>query len=236
MHRIKFGALSALLTLISFQIKAQHIHKCGTYEFDQGSHIKFSRSKDALSEANFKTLQMTNKIIPVVFHVIYDPRIGDASNITKTQIEDAVRIMNEDYNKLNSDTSQVISAFTGIMGKPNIEFRLAKIDPNGNCTEGITRTASPLTNVARNNVKSLIVWPTSQYLNVWVVKNITSTSGGTTLGFATKPSSSGTQGIVVLNRALGSIGTANTDARTMTHEAGHYFNLDHPWVQPTIRD
>ena len=27
----------------------------------------------------------------------------------------------------------------------NIEFRLAKIDPNGDCTQGVTRTYSSLT-------------------------------------------------------------------------------------------
>ena len=81
-----------------------------------------------------------------------------------------MRILNEDFARLNPDTFKTPSVFAEYAGDTNIEFRLAKIDPDGNCTQGITRTFSNLTNGARDNVKSLIQWNPEHYMNVWVVK------------------------------------------------------------------
>ena len=38
-----------------------------------------------------------------------------------------MRIINLDYKKLNSDTSQVISEFTDIVANVGLEFKLAKL-------------------------------------------------------------------------------------------------------------
>ena len=43
--------------------------------------------------------------------------------------------MNEDFNAENEDLSNVISEFQNIIGDMQLTFVLAKIDPNGNCTE-----------------------------------------------------------------------------------------------------
>ena len=48
-------------------------------------------------------------VIPVVVHIIHN---GGSNNISDAQVHDAMRIINLDYKKLNSDTSQVISEFT----------------------------------------------------------------------------------------------------------------------------
>ena len=81
------------------------------------------------------------KVIPIVFHVIHN---YGSENIAKSQIEDAVRIINEDYQLLNPDQNDIIPAFSSIVANVGLEFRLAQLDPNGNCTDGITRTVSPL--------------------------------------------------------------------------------------------
>jgi len=167
------------------------------------------------------------KVIPVVFHVIHN---YGSENIDKTQIEDEIRILNEDYQLLNPDQNEVIPAFASIVANVGFEFRLAQLDPNGNCTDGITRTVSTLTYSADDNVKDLVVWPRNKYLNVWVVDNISFGAGG----YAYLPGSSqaATDGIVVLHTQLGSIGTSggsNFSARTLTHEVGHWFNLLHTW-------
>ena len=65
--------------------------------------------------------------------------VGVDENISKEQIEDAIRLMNEDFNATNSDLSNVIDEFQNIIGNTNVTYKLG-IDPNGNCTEGITRT------------------------------------------------------------------------------------------------
>ena len=151
----------------------------------------------------------------MVFHVIHE---GGSENISLEQIEDQMRILNEDFARLNPDTTNTPLCFAEYAGDANIEFRLAKIDPDGNCTQGVTRTFSSLTNGARNNVKSLIQWDPERYMNVWVVKTIEQfdPDGGIVLGFAQFPnqlfSDPETDGIVVRHNYCGSIETASSNA------------------------
>lgn len=169
----------------------------------------------------------TVKIIPVVFHIIHN---YGPENISKSQVLDALNIINEDFRKLNADTGQIVAAFQSIAADSEIEFRLANIDPFGNCTDGITRTVSLLTSNADENVKDLISWPNDMYLNIWVVQNISFGAGGYAFYPGTAPP--GHEGIVVLHTQLGGIGTSggsNFARRTLTHEVGHYFNLMHTW-------
>ncbi len=164
--------------------------------------------------------------IPVVFHVIHT--YGN-ENISKAQIFDAVDILNLSFQRLNNDTSDVIPLFQPIFANSQIRFRLANIDPQGNCTDGITRTFSPLTNIAGDNVKTLIDWPSNSYLNIWVVESIASGAAG----YAYYPGiSAASDGVVILNDYVGSIGTANGSnysSRSLTHEVGHWLNLPHTW-------
>ena len=46
--------------------------------------------------------------IPIVFHVLHD---GGENNISREQILDALRILNEDYRLQNSDFDQVATVF-----------------------------------------------------------------------------------------------------------------------------
>ncbi|UPT65814.1 MAG: M43 family zinc metalloprotease [Sphingobacteriales bacterium JAD_PAG50586_3] len=168
------------------------------------------------------------KVIPVVVHIIHN---YGPENVSKAQVLNAISILNRDFQKLNADTAQVIQTFKGRVAAPDFEFRLAKIDPAGNCTDGITRTVSDLTFSADDNVKDLISWPTNKYFNIWVVDRISFGAGG----YAYLPGSSpcnGCDGVVVLNTQFGNIGTSNGgnfSERTLTHEAGHWFNLNHTW-------
>lgn len=182
---------------------------------------------EAFTQQFTSTGERAIKVVPIVFHVIHN---YGSENIAKSQIEDAVRIINEDFQLLNDDQDDIISAFSSIVANVEFEFRLAQLDPDGNCTDGITRTASTLTFNADDNVKELVVWPRSKYLNVWVVDNISFGAGG----YAYLPGSAqaAVDGIVVLHTQLGSIGTSggsNFSSRTLTHEIGHWFNLRHTW-------
>lgn len=167
-------------------------------------------------------------IIPIVFHIIHE---YGSENISDAQITDAIRILNEDYQKQNSDTSSVSSTFKTIIGNANIEFRLAKIDPKGNCTNGIERIYSHET-VIGNDDSKINPWPRDKYLNVWVVKSMQNGVAGyayypsaTTQGF-----SGYVDGIIILNNYIGSIGTSSIyNSRALTHEIGHYLGLPHTW-------
>lgn len=172
-------------------------------------------------------------VIPVVFHIIHE---GGSENISFEQVEDQMRILNEDFARLNADTANTPSVFAEYAGDTHIQFRLAKKDPEGNCTQGITRMYSSLTNEARDNVKGLIQWDPEKYLNVWVVKSIENftQTGGMVLGFAQFPdqllTNPETDGVVLRHDYCGSIESANGKyGRTLTHEAGHWLNLRHIW-------
>lgn len=164
-------------------------------------------------------------IIPVVFHILHE---NGPENISDAQIIDQMRILNEDYRKTNSDISMVVSSFTSVAADCEIEFRLAKKDPNGNCTNGIDRIFSSLTNSADDGSK-LNPWPRSKYLNVWVVKTI-GTAGVAGYAYLPGTTSSTTDGILILSTYIGSVGTGSTTrSRALTHEIGHFLNLQHTW-------
>ena len=170
------------------------------------------------------------KVIPVVFHVIH---LNGVENISESQINDQMRILNEDYNKANTDLADVVSSFTNIIGDMQIEFRLAKLDPNGAPTNGIDRIVSTKTNQGGDGAK-LNPWPREQYLNIWVVKSWQTGIPNGVLAYAYLPSdvqsSPSIDGIIVKSEYVGSIGTGlPIYARTLTHEIGHYLNLLHTW-------
>ncbi|MGB0428008.1 MAG: M43 family zinc metalloprotease [Flavobacteriales bacterium] len=172
---------------------------------------------------------MVSKTIPVVVHVIHD---YSSNFIPDAQIYNVIDIVNEDYSMTNSDLSEVVTAFQSIIGDMDIEFRLAQKDPDGNCTQGITRTYSELTNNAGENVKSLVKWDPSMYLNIWVVEEIASGAGGYSYLPGSAPFNDNNAGIVVLHQQFGTIGTSNGGqfaAHTLSHEIGHYLGLNHTW-------
>lgn len=177
------------------------------------------------------------KVIPVVVHVIH---YGGIENISKAQILDQIDSLNKDFNYLNADSINTPAVFKPLAGITNIEFRMAQLDPNGNCTDGIVRVFSPQTFNARDNVKALSYWPSNRYLNIWVVNSIANTNGspGQVIGFAQFPGTgpATTDGVVIKHDFMGSIGTASNsgnNGRTATHEIGHWLNLRHIWGDAT---
>lgn len=206
---------------------------CGTTQAVEKSlkqNLDLKRTLENLEKftASYTPLATPKKrIIPVVVHIIHQ---YGSENISKSQVLDAIRILNEDFNLKNPDTAQVVEFFKPRMGNTGFEFRLARRDPRGNCTDGITRTIDPLSFNADDQVKDLISWDTRNYLNIWVVGRI-----GWAGGYAYYPGTAPRpeyEGIVINHNLFGNTGTStvnNNGGRITTHEAGHYFNLMHTW-------
>jgi PKD repeat protein len=175
--------------------------------------------------------------IPIVFHILHN---GGSENISDAQVIDAVAVMNRDFRLLNSDASNVHPDFQGMPSDVEIEFRLATKAPNGTCFTGITRTQSSASfdgadgtiqvNAIRNgNDVYNGEWAGNKYLNIFVCGEI-----GGAAGYTTTPSnwvgSVMENGIWILHSYVGSIGTSSTGtSRTLTHESGHWLNLEHVW-------
>ena len=171
------------------------------------------------------------KIIPVVFHVMH---VYGPENISDAQLKSQIDVLNLDFRRLNADTTSTPAPFKPIGADCQIEFRLAQLDPNGNCTSGINRVYTPLTLNADNAIKPLSVWPRDKYLNIWVVNTIgIAASAGIVIGYAQFPGgAAGTDGVVLRSNYVGTIGSAagnQNNGRTATHEVGHWLNLIHIW-------
>jgi hypothetical protein len=173
--------------------------------------------------------------IPVVVHVVHTGgAVGSLYNPSDAQIESAITYLNQVY-----DGTAV--GMTGGVGDIQIQFVLAKRDPNCNPTNGIDRVnasgnASYVANgVNRNNtngindlsLKNLSRWNATQYYNIWLVNKIDGTdgtSGQFTAGYAYYPGA-GTQldGAVMLATQMK---PAN---KVLPHEMGHALNVLHPF-------
>ena len=226
-----FAALTAALTAFA---QSSDIRYCGQTEATDDLFSRFHGQRHVSETAEDRATYAARKqdgeayIVPVVFHIIHNN--GD-ENISDEQIENAMFILNRDMRKQNADTLQIVEEFADLAADSHIEFRLAQLDPNGNCTNGIVRLASPLTYQGNFDMKLLSNWPRESYLNVWVCADANGAAGYSQLPENVDgPWGSIADGIVMRHDYTGAIGTSNnTRSRALTHEVGHWLNLYHTW-------
>lgn len=174
--------------------------------------------------------------IPVVFHVMGNLNVSDQAFVN------LISYVNNDFAKLGSDVGSIDPTFASLYVDSEIRFALAKKDPNGNCTNGIIRhdadnpywsQSSPAYNYSGTGTNR---WPTTKYLNIYIVECIESTtytcpttSGGYIGGYTylpgTQTTTSGRDAIVMLRNQV--TVSSPTDSRTLSHEIGHWLNLSH---------
>lgn len=210
------------------------------FVFNTSAVLKAQSNIQCLFEPSEEALEINNQpedtiqgvyLIPTVVHVLYHNTVD---NISTNQVLDGIQLLNADFRKQNLDTSDIIAPFKQLAADTKIEFRLAQIDPDGNPTDGITRTYTDSTKFMNlwdafyDSTGGKSAWPTNMYLNIWVVKEFAGITGG---GRGSSPSNSfpERQGIIITNNQIGSVGTG-MGSRVFTHEAGHFFNLLHLWA------
>ena len=203
-------------------------------------------AKYKVAKANSKTAA-TVITIPVVVHVVHSGQaIGTAPNTTDAQIQSQITVLNQDFRRLLGTPGYNTNP---IGADVEIEFVLAKQDPNGNPTNGIDRVNFSQLSWSNTEIETILkpatIWDPALYLNMWSLKF----TDNTLLGYAQFPDGSSLGGLNV------SGGSANTDGvvssydvfgssdfggsfllaapynkgRTMTHEVGHWLGLRHIW-------
>jgi Pregnancy-associated plasma protein-A len=216
---------------------------CGAMDVHRrllNTHPEYARARDeienrtlAYQSRSTQAIRTGVTVIPVVVHVVYDIN-NPVQNISEEQINSQIDVLNRDFRLRNPDSASVPAVFQTLVADARIEFQLASVDPNGNATNGITRTSTTTTSFLDNDaVKSAATggadpWPADRYLNIWVCL-----LGGGLLGYAQFPGGpSATDGVVITHTAFGINGTAAAPfnlGRTATHEIGHWLNLFHIW-------
>lgn len=235
--------LITFLTIsLSFGAFAQNT--CGTDQFD----AEMQRTDPDYAERKSQYLKQLTAVsdnpprelgkkavqtIPVVFHVVHN--YGE-ENVSREQIENALEILNADFRRQNADRTKTRAQFLSRAADCEVEFKLATKDPNGNCTDGITRHVSEYTDGGDEAVKSVArAWDFRKYMNVWVVRRVDRGAEGNerVLAYATLPynSNSASDGIVISYDFLGNYGPSQNNyvGRTLTHETGHWLGLLHPF-------
>jgi hypothetical protein len=193
--------------------------------------------------------------IPVVVHVLHcGENIGEGRNISDAQIQSQIDVLNEDFRRLNANSSNTPAAFLPVAADYGFEFRLACTDPNGVGTNGIVRKKIDKNhfeylssgNGSDENAMGIKIssshgddpWPTNRYLNIWVCDFSDGTLGYGTFpaDFATSPN---VDGVVINTTAMGRVGNVSAPfngGRTATHEIGHWLNLRHIWGDANCGD
>jgi hypothetical protein len=163
--------------------------------------------------------------IPVVVNIIE----LNPNDVTQSQIDTQIDILNEDYGNKNPNTSGAPTEFASLVANVNITFDLKTVN----------RKTSSIINWSPNNSmkygsEGIIATDPTENLNIWVVNNMTSGSS-TILGYAQFPGgTTATDGIVLGKNFFGEVpngpfGGVYGDGRTATHEVGHWLNLRHIW-------
>jgi len=223
----------------------QHMEKMKqVYGYNTLNEAEDAAYEDLMQQAQVAGLEsyerggQTIYVIPIVFNIVH---VGGAENISDLQVTDAIRVINEDYSRMNPDTTDVVAGFQNNIADVGFEFRLAQKDALGNCVRGINRIYSTTTfdgdegmvdkvnqSINGSTSTSNTHFPRNKYLNIWVCAY-----AGGAAGYTNTPSNwipSKYDGIWVLHNYVGSIGTSSQQrSRTLTHEIGHWFNLRHTW-------
>lgn len=252
--------LTLLLTLVLIcnVLHAQNTNKCGTTELVQKelrNNPDYVIGQEKALQQNAKWIAQNKGVkksvttLPVVVHIVHKQshNLGIGTNIPDIQIEDALKIINEDYSKTNAEfPNPPRNTFLQYAGNANLEFCLATTDPNGAPTNGVIRTPTTKNNfdkdtegddMKRSSTDGADGWPPSKYINIWVC-DIVNSGSGQILGYAYKPGlpswNAWKDGLVIDFRYFGTVGNASSnDGTTPTHELGHYLGLSHTFCEQT---
>lgn len=174
-------------------------------------HLAYQYFSDPKRSLSLAKAQFT---LPVVVHIIHE---NVEENISDERVERGIQYLNEAFaNEGYYDQGEGVDV--------DIQFCLARRNPDGEVTTGINRVESPLTVVGNmdTELKDLIRWAPTCYINIWIVQEI----GDGVAGYAYLPSSHGQDYDGIVCKAEW-IGQNRVGTNVLMHEMGHYLGLYH---------
>lgn len=209
----------SLLTLFFNTLVAQE--ECSILMGPKIMGLDAARVEVDLDEVDVQTL-------PIVFHIAHTGTDSE-TNISDEQVLSQLDVLNEEF------------------ADSKIQFCLAVRDPEGNPTNGITRTdMSSNTQYLTNGISNgqgvgadqfqvkfeSGCWNPDEYINYYVVSEINGNDGGNGVqGFAyLGPTNDCRDGVVCLYNVTGTVGTLKPGRElgfTGVHEIGHHLSLYH---------
>lgn len=193
------------------------------------------------NQAPLSRIAAEPRLIPVVVHIIHSGQeIGIGANVPESQVYEQIRILNEDFNRQNADAANTPSEFLPVAGAANIQFILAKQDPDGLPTDGIDRIQGPKNNYTQEDailIGQLAQWDPNEYMNLYVVQLTNPIIGYASFPVSDLPglnvgsTTALADGVTIDYRYFGIGGSAvsTSRGRTATHEIGHFLGLRHIW-------
>ncbi len=242
---MKFKLIIPIAFLLISNLNFAQQRVCGTGEFmnEKLQDSIFRKNYESRQESvknfqkNFKSNSLGRRqtiIVPVAVH--FPTAEESIRSCLVDLVKDQIRILNEDFSGMNSDISnwnEASSHYPGVnIGNLDVKFILASKNHPENTDEDLLEGEPAVT----------IGWPFDEsdrdsrwsgYQN-FVVKDL----GGAVLGYSPKGGEPGFgDTLVITNTAFGSgegcegfVPRAPFNlGRTLTHELGHFYNLDHTW-------
>jgi hypothetical protein len=142
----------------SLQISGDQRRTCGTMEYLEMQYRQDPSYRNRMEELEKYAEKYAREhqyekdsrgiiIIPCVVHVVWNT---PQQNISDDQILSQIDILNKDFRRLNSDTSNTPPPFKPLGADCQIEFRMARRDPSNSPSLGITRTQTSIVEFGQN--------------------------------------------------------------------------------------
>ena len=197
-----------------------------------GQERKCDYSASARAKSLASTRLETNDpvlYVPVVIHIVYST---EEQNISYGQILSQLNALNHDFRRTSADTVITLPLFKDLASDTKIEFFLA--EEVGSPEKGVLRIPTshgPFhgSDIHQSEAGGSDAIDTKLFLNIWVAE-----LAGEVFGYSRYESGAplSEEGIVIDFRYFGTMGTVSAPfdkGRTLTHEAGHWLGLAHPW-------
>jgi len=209
-------------------------HARESLEQDESLRKKRDQFIQSLEQWKFTSRSDRQFSIPVVFHIVFN---NPEENISEERILQQLDRLNEDFSFTNPDTSAIPERFRYLSMDSGIRFCLATHDPDGNPTDGITRTQTNTDiigirtingrrSVFHEDLGGKNIWDSDRYLNIYICDM------GAMGGLGARPfTATAEEDGVVLNYRITGLNDSESFGmgRIGTHEVGHFFNLEHTW-------